>query len=155
MLVKPLLMPSSSYLRCISEISVVRHQTPAMAHTKLQHSVFADSCGLCCSTVVMLSCTMNSSNNNVQGVLLVLTVTQCASGKYWVHMLTVSGLVLQWVLLKLHLLRLEKRKITILNHVSSILTPGRTTLLLGPPGGGKVSAPAVLRCCQCTHQGRP
>lgn len=46
--------------------------------------------------------------------------------------------MMQWVLLKLHLLRLEKRKITILNHVSSILIPGRTTLLLGPPGGGKV-----------------
>ena len=45
---------------------------------------------------------------------------------------------LQWVLLKLHLMRLEKRKITILNKVSTILTPGRTTLLLGPPGGGKV-----------------
>ena len=35
-------------------------------------------------------------------------------------------------------MRLEKRKITILNKVSTILTPGRTTLLLGPPGGGKV-----------------
>lgn len=40
--------------------------------------------------------------------------------------------------MKLHLMRLEKRKITILNKVSTILTPGRTTLLLGPPGGGKV-----------------
>jgi len=46
--------------------------------------------------------------------------------------------VLQYILVQLRLLRPEKRKITILNKVSSILTPGRTTLLLGPPGGGKV-----------------
>ena len=48
------------------------------------------------------------------------------------------AICLQWVLLKLRLMRLEKRRITILNNVSSILAPGRTTLLLGPPGGGKV-----------------
>ena len=46
--------------------------------------------------------------------------------------------MLQYILVQLRLLRPEKRKITILNKVSSILTPGRTTLLLGPPGGGKV-----------------
>ena len=46
--------------------------------------------------------------------------------------------------MKLHLLRLEKRKITILNNVSSVLTPGRTTLLLGPPGGGKVRSTSEL-----------
>ena len=43
-------------------------------------------------------------------------------------------------------MRLEKRKITILNKVSTILTPGRTTLLLGPPGGGKV-------CFYCAASG--
>ncbi len=57
-------------------------------------------------------------------------------------------IVLQYILVQLRLLRPEKRKITILNKVSSILTPGRTTLLLGPPGGGKVctkcSADALL-----------
>ena len=45
-------------------------------------------------------------------------------------------------------MRLEKRKITILNKVSTILTPGRTTLLLGPPGGGKV-------CCYCASSSVP
>ena len=43
-------------------------------------------------------------------------------------------------------MQLEKRKITILNKVSTILTPGRTTLLLGPPGGGKVRS----RCAAAT-----
>ena len=52
--------------------------------------------------------------------------------------LTMVSSCLQYILLQLRLMRPEKRKITILNKVSSILTPGRTTLLLGPPGGGKV-----------------
>ena len=45
---------------------------------------------------------------------------------------------MQYILVRLRLLRPEKRKITILKKVSSILSPGRATLLLGPPGGGKV-----------------
>ena len=44
---------------------------------------------------------------------------------------------MQWVFLKLHILRVRKVKMAILNDMSSILKPGRATLVLGPPGAGK------------------
>ena len=43
----------------------------------------------------------------------------------------------QYVFLKTGILRPEKRKMAILNNISSIIQPGRTTLLLGPPAAGK------------------
>ncbi len=43
----------------------------------------------------------------------------------------------QYAFIKARLLRPEKRKMAILNDVSSVITPGRTTLLLGPPAAGK------------------
>ncbi len=39
--------------------------------------------------------------------------------------------------MKLHILRVRKVKMAILNDMSSILKPGRATLVLGPPGAGK------------------
>ena len=62
------------------------------------------------------------------------------SNNQWQH-----SLLVQYILVRMRLLRPEKRKITILNKVSSILSPGRATLLLGPPGGGKVRF-AVHQC---------
>ena len=44
---------------------------------------------------------------------------------------------------KLHLLRGQQQRFTILNTMSSILYPGRFTLLLGPPGAGKTT---LLNC---------
>jgi ABC-type multidrug transport system ATPase subunit len=43
----------------------------------------------------------------------------------------------QYLFLKLGLMRPEKRTMAILNNVSSVVQPGRTTLLLGPPAAGK------------------
>jgi len=43
----------------------------------------------------------------------------------------------QWTFLKLHILRVRKVKMAILNNMSSIVKPGRATLILGPPGAGK------------------
>ena len=44
---------------------------------------------------------------------------------------------LQYVFIKTGILRPEKRKMAILNNVSGVIKPGRTTLLLGPPAAGK------------------
>ena len=44
---------------------------------------------------------------------------------------------MQYAFIKARLLRPEKRKMAILNDVSSVVKPGRTTLLLGPPAAGK------------------
>ena len=44
---------------------------------------------------------------------------------------------MQWGFLRLGLLRSEKKQLVILNNISSLLTPGRFTLLLGPPASGK------------------
>ena len=43
----------------------------------------------------------------------------------------------QWAFLKLHILRVRKVKMAILSNMSSIVRPGRATLVLGPPGAGK------------------
>lgn len=43
----------------------------------------------------------------------------------------------QYFFIKLGIIRPEKRKMAILNNVSGVLKPGRTTLLLGPPAAGK------------------
>ena len=48
-----------------------------------------------------------------------------------------SRACVQWGFLRLGLLRSEKKRLVILNDVSSLLTPGRFTLLLGPPASGK------------------
>ena len=45
--------------------------------------------------------------------------------------------VLQYAFIKVGIIRPEKRKMAILNNVSGVLKPGRTTLLLGPPAAGK------------------
>ncbi|KAK9797350.1 hypothetical protein WJX73_000657 [Symbiochloris irregularis] len=45
--------------------------------------------------------------------------------------------IFEGVLLKLHLLKSSKRKVTLLSHLNGVLMPGKMTLLLGPPGGGK------------------
>ncbi len=44
---------------------------------------------------------------------------------------------MQWGFLRLGLLRSEKKQLVILNNISSLLAPGRFTLLLGPPASGK------------------
>ncbi len=44
---------------------------------------------------------------------------------------------LQYALLKTGILRPEKRTMAILSNVSSVIQPGRMTLLLGPPAAGK------------------
>ena len=47
------------------------------------------------------------------------------------------GAVLRrYTFLKTGILRPPKTKLVILNHVTSVLRPGRCTLLLGPPGSG-------------------
>ncbi len=46
---------------------------------------------------------------------------------------------LQYVLIRLHIMRVKKIRMAILNHISTVLKPGRLTLVLGPPGGGKSS----------------
>ena len=43
----------------------------------------------------------------------------------------------QYAFLKVGLLRPRKVKMTILNNITSVLKPGRATLLLGPPAAGK------------------
>ena len=43
----------------------------------------------------------------------------------------------QYVLKKLHLLKVDTAQLVILNHISGVLKPGRLTLLLGPPSSGK------------------
>ncbi|KAK9836331.1 hypothetical protein WJX81_006307 [Elliptochloris bilobata] len=43
----------------------------------------------------------------------------------------------EWSFLRLGLLRSYKKRLVILNNISSLLTPGRFTLLLGPPASGK------------------
>lgn len=45
----------------------------------------------------------------------------------------------QYVLIRMHIIRMKKIRMAILNHVSTVLKPGRATLVLGPPGGGKSS----------------
>ena len=51
---------------------------------------------------------------------------------------------MQGLLQSLHLLRLKKRKFVILDQLSGRITPGRMTLLLGPPGSGKSTLLAAL-----------
>ena len=43
----------------------------------------------------------------------------------------------QWAFLKMHILRVRKVKMAILSNMSSVVKPGRATLVLGPPGAGK------------------
>ena len=43
----------------------------------------------------------------------------------------------QYVLKKLHLLKVDTAQLVILNRISGVLKPGRLTLLLGPPSSGK------------------
>ena len=43
----------------------------------------------------------------------------------------------QWVFIQMHIIRVRKVKMAILNHMSSRVQPGRLTLLLGPPNAGK------------------
>ena len=50
---------------------------------------------------------------------------------------TGGGAAAQWGFLRLGLLRSEKKRLVILNDLSSLLAPGRFTLLLGPPASGK------------------
>jgi len=45
--------------------------------------------------------------------------------------------VSQYVLQKAYILRPDRRKLVILDHLSGVLLPGRLTLLLGPPSSGK------------------
>jgi ABC-type multidrug transport system ATPase subunit len=45
----------------------------------------------------------------------------------------------QYSFIRLGIIRVPKVKMAILNHVSTVLKPGRTTLVLGPPGAGKSS----------------
>lgn len=51
----------------------------------------------------------------------------------------VNCLLLQYVLIRMHIIRVKKIRMAILNHISTVLKPGRATLVLGPPGGGKSS----------------
>ncbi len=51
---------------------------------------------------------------------------------------------LQGLLQTLHLLSVKKRKFVILDQLSGRITPGRMTLLLGPPGSGKSTLLAAL-----------
>ena len=44
---------------------------------------------------------------------------------------------MQYAFIRAGILRPEKRKMAILNDVTSVLKPARTTLLLGPPSAGK------------------
>ena len=44
---------------------------------------------------------------------------------------------MQYAFIRTGILRPEKRKMAILNDVTSVLKPARTTLLLGPPSAGK------------------
>lgn len=58
---------------------------------------------------------------------------------------------MQAVLHKLWLLRPAKRKLVILDNLSGMLEPGRLTLLLGPPSGGKSTfLKALAGQLQCT-----
>ncbi len=47
--------------------------------------------------------------------------------------------LLQGVLRKMHLVKDTSQRFTILDTMSTILYPGRFTLLLGPPGAGKTT----------------
>ncbi len=57
---------------------------------------------------------------------------------------TACLLELQGLLQTLHLLNVKKRKFVILDQLSGHITPGRMTLLLGPPGSGKSTLLAAL-----------
>ena len=48
-----------------------------------------------------------------------------------------SSACTQWFLTKMHLLKRDTAQLVVLIHVSSILKPGRLTLLLGPPASGR------------------
>lgn len=48
------------------------------------------------------------------------------------------------MLQSLHLIRVKKRKFVILDKLSGRISPGRMTLLLGPPGSGKSTLLAAL-----------
>ncbi|XP_062201348.1 ABC transporter G family member 51 isoform X2 [Phragmites australis] len=71
--------------------------------------------------------------------------------------------MLLWrLLIACHLLRPNKRKLTILDDVSGIIKPGRMTLLLGPPSSGKSTLllalsgkldPQLKKCGQVTYNG--
>lgn len=43
----------------------------------------------------------------------------------------------QYSFIRLGIIRVPKVKMAILNNVSTLLRPGRPTLVLGPPGAGK------------------
>ena len=44
---------------------------------------------------------------------------------------------MQSLLVRLHLVRGTKRSFVVLDGISGVISPGRLTLLLGPPGSGK------------------
>lgn len=58
----------------------------------------------------------------------------------------------QYVFLRAGILRPEKHKMAILNNVSSVIRPGRTTLLLGPPAAGKSTLLKAL-AGKLSHEG--
>lgn len=53
----------------------------------------------------------------------------------------------RYAFLKAGLYRPQKTKMVILNHISSVLKPGRTTLLLGPPAAGETVVHRSVGTC--------
>lgn len=45
--------------------------------------------------------------------------------------------MLQYAFIRMGILRVKKVRMEILNHISTVVKPGRATLVLGPPGAGK------------------
>lgn len=69
--------------------------------------------------------------------LHVVASVYTAAGRNVPTVLNVFRDMAEWLVFKLHLYRPNKTKMAILNHISSVLQPGRSTLLLGPPASGK------------------
>jgi hypothetical protein len=64
---------------------------------------------------------------------------------------TAFGGLVQWVGQKVGVLKSAKKDLVILDDISGMLSPGRLTLLLGPPNAGKDKSRAghgkALHCC--------